>query len=328
MKTKLSEQISEKLIINTLLKKLNFNKLGTFNFENDAGYLNISKNYKTIVTTDTLTENIDFFRNDPPESVAQKLFCVNLSDLSAMGSFPKSYTLNISINSNINIYWLKKFTSKLLSLQKKYNVYLLGGDISKTKEFSITSTFFGQAKLKNIISQKNCFLGDDIWVTGNIGNSYLGYKILSNTKLKIDKKLKDAFIKSYLYPNPCMFGGVASKYINSSIDISDGFYGDLNKILNNNLGAKINIKNIPITNYLKQIIKNNLSKINLNNVLTWGDDYQLIFTANKKYRNKILILGKKNNIKLSIVGSIIEDNGIFDDSMNLIKNISSFDHFC
>ena len=86
MKKKLSDQLSEKVIINSLLKKLNFNKKGTFNFENDAAYLSIAKNYKTIVTTDSIAENIDFFYNDPPESIAQKLVCVNLSDLSSMGS--------------------------------------------------------------------------------------------------------------------------------------------------------------------------------------------------------------------------------------------------
>ena len=80
MKKKLYNQLSEKIIINSLFKKLNFNKKGTFNFENDAAYLNTSKNYKTIVTTDSITENIDFFNNDPPESIAQKLVCVNLSD--------------------------------------------------------------------------------------------------------------------------------------------------------------------------------------------------------------------------------------------------------
>ena len=84
MKKKLSDQLSEKVIINSLLKKLNFNKKGTFNFENDAAYLSPPKHYKTIVTTDSITENIDFFKNDPPESVAQKLACVNLSDLSSM----------------------------------------------------------------------------------------------------------------------------------------------------------------------------------------------------------------------------------------------------
>ena len=130
MKKKLSDQLSEKFIINSLLKKLNFNKQGTFNFKNDAAYLNTAKNYKTIITTDSITENIDFFYNDPPESIAQKLVCVNLSDLSAMGSAPLAYTLNLSLTIKINIDWLKRFTNRLFILQKQYNFYLLGGDIS------------------------------------------------------------------------------------------------------------------------------------------------------------------------------------------------------
>ena len=327
MKKNTSEKMSENFIIYKLLKKLHFNKLGSFKFQNDAAYLNTSKNYKTIVTTDTIIENIDFFPNDPPESVAQKLVCANLSDLSAMGSLPKAYTLNLSITSNININWLKKFTNRLLLLQKKYNIYLLGGDISKSKELNLTATFFGEAKLKYILSQNKCFVGDDIWVTGDLGNSYLGYKILNNAKLKINKNHFNFFKKKYLYPEPCMFGQIASKYINSAIDISDGFYGDLNKILNNKVGAQINIKNIPINKTCKNIILKNKSAINISNILNWGDDYQLLFTTNIKLKNIIIYLAKKNNVKLSNVGTIIKKRGIFDDSMNLIQNIRSFDHF-
>ncbi len=324
----MKKKISEKIIINKFLKKLNFNKSGTYNFENDAGYLNISKNYKTIVTTDTITENVDFFKNDPPDSIAQKIFCINLSDLSAMGSSPIAYSLNLSITSKIDNIWLEKFTNKLFLLQKKYNIYLIGGDISKSRQLSFSATFFGKAKLKNILSQNKCNLDDDIWVTGNLGNSYLGYKIFKNFKLKINKKNQDFYKKCYLYPEPCIFGSIASKFITASIDISDGFYGDLNKILNNKVGAKIIKKNIPISKSIKSLILDNYSQINIDQILRWGDDYQLIFTANKKYKNKINNLAKKNNIKLSNVGSIIKEKGIFDDSMNLIKNLSSFDHFC
>ena len=72
------KKLSEKYIIDNFFKKLNLHKIGTFNFENDAAYLNISTNYKTIVTTDSIVENIDFFANDPPESIAQKILCINL----------------------------------------------------------------------------------------------------------------------------------------------------------------------------------------------------------------------------------------------------------
>ena len=326
-KTLYNKLSSEKNIIDKYFNKLNFNKPGTFNFKNDAAYLNISKYYKTVISTDTIIENIDFFSNDPPESIAQKILCINLSDLSAMGSSPLAYTLNLSINSSINSIWLKKFTNRLLKLQKKYKIYLIGGDISKSKEISLTATFFGQAKLQYILSQNKCHLGDDIWVTGNLGNSYIGYSLFKNLNLKIHKKEINFFKNKYLYPNPCMFGYFASKYINSAIDISDGFYVDLNKIIYKKYGAKIIKKSIPISQKLKQLLLNNKSKINFDNILNWGDDYELIFTSKKKNRNMLINLSKKHNVKISIVGSVIKKRGIFDDSLNLIKNTSGFDHF-
>ena len=328
MKKKLSDKLSEKKIINSLLKKLNFNKKGTFNFENDAAYLSLAKNYKTIVTTDSITENIDFFYNDPPESVAQKLVCVNLSDLSAMGSAPVAYTLNLSLNAKINLIWLKRFTSRLYKLQKQYNFYLLGGDISKSLELSLSANFFGKVKSKYIISQNKCSVGDDIWVTGNLGNSYLGYRFFTNSKIKANNKDKEFYKNSYLFPVPCMFGFIASKFISAATDISDGFYGDINKILNNKVGACLIKKDFLISNNLRKIILTNISKIALEDIFFWGDDYQLVFTSNKKFRNQINNLGKKNNIKLINIGTIIKDKGIYDDSMNIIKNPSSYDHFC
>ncbi len=327
MKKKLSNQLSEKVIINSLLKKLNFNKKGTFNFENDAAYLSTAKNYKTIVTSDSITENIDFFYNDPPESVAQKLVCVNLSDLSAMGSVPVAYTLNLSLNSKININWLKRFTNRLFKLQKKYNFYLLGGDISKSSELSISSNFFGKAKSKDILSQNKCSVGDDIWLTGNLGNSYLGYRIFTNSKYKINNKDEEFYKNCYLYPTPCMFGSITSKYISAATDISDGFYGDLNKILNNKVGAVLIKNDFLISKNLRNIISTNKSKITIEDILSWGDDYQLVFTSNKKFKNQINNLGKKNNIKLTNIGTIIKAKGIYDDSMSIIKNLSSYDHF-
>ena len=327
MKKILSDQLSEKEIINSLLKKLNFNKKGTFNFENDAAYLSTPKNYKTIVTTDSITENIDFFYNDPPESVAQKLVCVNLSDLSAMGSAPVAYTLNLSLNAKINLIWLKRFTSRLYKLQKQYNFYLLGGDISKSLELSLSANFFGKVKSQNILSQNKCSVGEDIWITGNVGDSYLGYRIFTNPKIKANNKDVKFYKNSYLYPNPCMFGSIASKFISAATDISDGLYGDLNKILNNKVGACLIKKDLLISDNLRKIILKNKSKISMEEIFSWGDDYKIVFTANKKFKNKINNLGKKNNIKLINIGTIIKDKGMYDDSMNIIKNLSSYDHF-
>ena len=116
-----------------------------------------------------------------------------------MGSLPVAYTLNLSLNDKITINWFKRFTNRLFTLQKKYNFYLLGGDISKSSELSISANFFGKAKLKDILSQNKCSVGNDIWITGNLGNSYLGYRILMNSKIKMSNK--DACLL-YTSPSP------------------------------------------------------------------------------------------------------------------------------
>ena len=102
-----NNSLSEKLIINKYLKKLNFKNKGTFDFENDGAYLGFnSKHYKLTVTTDSISEDIDFFSNDDPKSIAQKITTVNLSDIFAMGALPHSYLLNLHLPNHINENWL------------------------------------------------------------------------------------------------------------------------------------------------------------------------------------------------------------------------------
>ena len=126
--------ISEKNIIYKYLKKLNFQKLETFNFENDAAFIKLPKNKKLVITNDTILESVDFFKNDKPESIANKIVTYNLSDISAMGSSPYAYTLSLCLPKYIKHDWLKRFTKKLNFLQKKYNFFLIGGDLSKSNK--------------------------------------------------------------------------------------------------------------------------------------------------------------------------------------------------
>ena len=322
----MKKKISEKIIINKFLKKLNFNKSGTYNFENDAGYLNISKNYKTIVTTDTITENVDFFKNDPPDSIAQKLFCINLSDLSAMGSYPYCYMMNLCIPKYINLEWVKIFTNHLFNLQKKYNFFLLGGDLSQSSKLMISSTFIGKTYSNKIISNNKVKLDDDIWVTGNLGQSYAGLKILKSKSNKdIKKKFGNYFITKYYYPKHSSLGPFIVNFSNSAKDISDGFLGDLKKIVKNRFGAKIFLNKIPISIKMKELVEKKF--ITYKEILNCGDDYQLVFLSNKKNEKRLLKIASLHKTKITKVGKIINDLGFYNDSNILIKSNKYYDHF-
>ena len=179
MKNKIQKKnISEEIIINKFLNKLNFNKKGTYNFKNDGAYIKINKNKKIIITTDSISEDIDFFKNDNPKSIANKLVTVNISDLSAMGVTVHSYSMNLFLPNYIDLKWLKLFTDELLRLQKKYRFYLIGGDLSSSKKLSISGTFYGFLNNNKNVFQNHMSLNNDIWVTGNLGDSFVGLQLL------------------------------------------------------------------------------------------------------------------------------------------------------
>ena len=118
MKNKNQQNLSESFIINHYLKKLNFRKKETFNFENDGAYLNASQNNKIVVSNDTIVESVDFFTNDSADSVAHKIICYNLSDISSMGAVPYCFSLSLGLPKKISKKWLHSFSSKVFKLQK------------------------------------------------------------------------------------------------------------------------------------------------------------------------------------------------------------------
>ena len=322
----IKNNLSEKLIINKYFKKLNLKKKGTFNFENDGAYLELkNKNYKLTVTTDNISEDIDFFSDDDPKSIAQKITTINLSDIFAMGAFPHSYLLNLHLPNHINENWLNSFSNELKKIQRKYGFYLLGGDLSKSNKLIVSSTFFGSIKKKLEIFQNKFNLYDDILITGNIGESKIGLEILKK-KISSNINLKQYFIKKYLYPIPCKLGPLIPNYVNSMKDISDGLIGDLTDMLNDKYGALINTNKIPLSDKTKNIL-NNKNNFRLEDLLNAGDDYGLIIISNQKNRNKIYNIANKNNINITLIGKIISEKGIHFDSHLDIKNIKKFDHF-
>ena len=122
-----------------------------------------------------------------------------------------------------------------------------------------------------------------------------------------------------------MIGSKIIKFCNSGIDISDGFLGDLSKLLTNNLGAELLSSKLPFSKNTSQLIRNEIIDPKL--LLNSGDDYEIIFTAPSNYDCMINGISKKNNLKISKVGRIINKYGIFLDGKKLLKSNNSFQYF-
>ena len=172
-----------------------------------------------------------------------------------------------------------------------------------------------------IIYRNKAKLNDDIYVTGNLGDSYLGLKLLSN-KLNIKKKDKLFFISKYYKPVlPFNLTKYLLKFANSSIDVSDGLIDDLSKMINTqNLSFHLFENKIPISNKLTNLIKN--QRFNKINLVSNGDDYQVLFTANVDKSRIIQNTSKTSGIKITKIGKIVFGKNrslIFDEKGKQIQ---------
>ena len=289
-----------------LIKKY-FSKLSklnkpSLNLNDDVFF---DKKKSLVVSIDTYNEGIHFLDFKKPDLVIKKILRSSISDLVCKGVLPKYYFISGSGNKKTFTHKnLSKISTSLKKEQKKYGIFLCGGDttFSNKVSFSITSVGFS----KNIIYRNKAKYNDDIYVSGNLGDSFVGLKILQN-KVKINKKLKNYFVKKYFEPEiQIKLTTELLKFANSSIDISDGLIDDLQKMINRQkLSYKILEEKIPVSKNLHNYLKtNNLKK---SNFISNGDDYQILFTASADKSRIIENTSKRLGIKISKIGKIIRN---------------------
>jgi len=285
-----------------------FSKLSKFNKYsldlNDDVFFDKKKSL--VISIDTYNQGTHFLDFKKPESVIKKIIRSSISDLICKGVLPKYYFISGSGNKKtFTKKNLSKISSSLNEEQNKYGIILCGGDTTLSNQLSFSITSVGYSK--NIIYRNKAKLHDDIYVTGNLGDSFVGLKILQN-KIRINKKLRSYFIKKYFEPEiQINLTKELFKFANSSIDISDGLIDDLEKMINRQkLSYKIWEEQVPISKNLYSYLKKN--KLKKSNFISNGDDYQILFTASAEKSRIIKNTSKKLGLKISRIGQINSNN--------------------
>ena len=281
-----------------------FSKLSKFNKYsldlNDDVFFDKKKSL--VISIDTYNEGTHFLDFKKPELVIKKIIRSSISDLICKGVLPKYYFISGSGNKKTFTHKnLSKISISLKQEQDRYGIFLCGGDTTFSNKLSFSITSVGYSK--NIVYRNKAKYNDDIYVSGNLGDSFIGLKILQK-KIKTNKKLKKYFVKKYFEPEiHIKLAKELLKFANSSIDISDGLIDDLRKMLNKQkLSYKIFEEKIPVSRNLNAYLKtNNLKKLNF---ISNGDDYQILFTASVDKSRIIKSTSKKLGIKISKIGKI------------------------
>ncbi len=304
-------------LINKYFSKLSQNSPSSLNLNDDVFF---NKTNKIVVSIDTYIEGKHFVNFKNPGLVIKKIIRSSISDLICKGSTPKYYFISASGNKKtFTKSNLLKISKSFKEEQKKYNINLGGGDTVYSNKLSFTIALIGFAK--KIVYRNKSKLNDDIYVTGNLGDSYLGLLVLKN-KIRLKKKLSNYFINQYYKPEvKYSLIGYLNKFATSSIDLSDGLISDLEKLTNVQKNSyHLFFDEIPISKNLAAVIKlKNLSKKNL---ISKGDDYQILFTANVKHRTFIKNISFLKKLKITRIGKILNSrhkSSIVDRNGHQIK---------
>ena len=306
----------------------------------DAAVLKHKLGYEWLVSKDLLIEGIHFDPNvSTYRDIGYKAAAVNISDIAAMGGIPQFLLVGLAMPKSLSLGHVQTLYRGLNSLCKEFEVKLIGGDTSASKrDMFISLTIIGKIKSGQALCRKGAKVGDLIYVTGTLGDSGAGLRLLQRNTNQRSRQLPQSvvrfLIKRHRRPTPRVnFGRLLSErgLATAAIDLSDGLSGDLYHICQaSKVGAVIDAPNIPISSQCTTYAKHSHdSSIHLS--LHSGEDYELLFTTSPNKQKQLERIASQTGQKITSIGMIQRHStGINlkrSDGSHQTMPRQSYDHF-
>jgi thiamine-monophosphate kinase len=292
----------------------------------DAALLAITPGQVLAVSTDMLLSDRHFFFDADPYLLGRKSLAVNLSDMAAMGAKPRWATLSLAL-PDANEAWLRPFSNGFYSMADEYGVELVGGDTTKGP-LTLCVQIMGEVAVAQALRRDGAKVGDDIWVSGELGAAALALMQLQG-KLSLPADELAQCTQRLHDPTPRVALGLALRGIaTSAIDLSDGLLADLGHVLQrSNVGAKIQLRDVPCSKALRAYFARAPGQQAL---LAGGDDYELCFTAPPTQAAAIADIATQLRLPLTAIGQIVAGGELIVQDENgdaLDLDHRGFDHF-
>lgn len=274
---------------------------------------------KTVISTDTLCEGVDFdMMYTPLKHLGYKAVAISLSNIAAMNATPKQVLVSIAMSNRYSVEALEELYAGIRLCCKRYDVDLVGGDTRSSRSgMVITVTAVGEVEETKITYRSGAKLHDLLCVSGDLGSAYSGMLVLerekvtyqANPNFQPDLESYDYVLERFLKPEPRfdIVKMLAEKGIvpTSMIDVSDGLASEvLHLCKQSKCGCEVYEERLPIdyqtTRVCSEMSKNMLP---VSNALNGGEDYELLFTIDQKDYEKI-----KDNDDIHIIGHITEEH--------------------
>lgn len=273
---------------------------GALGLGDDAALLDPRPGMQLVLAKDAMVAGVHFLQDDPAGQIAQKLLRVNLSDLAAMGASPIGYLLALARAPETDDDWLAAFADGLATDNAEFGISVLGGDtVSTPGPLTLSLTAIGDVPKGEALLRSGAKPGDDIWVSGTLGDAALGLAVLQG-RLDVTERPRADLIERYRVPQPRLALGQALRGLaHAAIDVSDGLLADLGHITETSeVGAEIHADRLPLSEAGAELASARDA------ALSGGDDYELLFTAAPSGRSAIEGLSPKLDLALTRIGTI------------------------
>ncbi len=258
-----------------------------------------------LLTIDSMVEGVHFnLRWGTAEQLGARALTVNLSDIAAMGGRPAACVVNLAIRPGLSLRFFEQMYAGLGRAARAARVDVVGGNIARADQLAITIALIGDAPARPL-RRDAARVGDDIFVTGTLGDAAVGWRILAG-KLHARGAARAHLIDRFLAPVARLAAGARLARIRpvpAAIDISDGLWQDLGHILERSrVGAEIDPRAIPVSDAYRAVMRDDLAL-----ALGGGEDYELLFCLRPGHTERRLtaILG----LRVTRIGRIIKGRG-------------------
>lgn len=279
---------------------------GALALSDDAALLDPPPGKQLVLAADAMVAGVHFLPDDPPETIGRKLLRVNLSDLAAMGAAPLGYLMTCGFAKGTSDAWIAAFVAGLALDQAEFGLAVLGGDTVVTPgPASFSLTILGSVAPGRALRRQGARPGDEVWVSGTIGDGALGLLALTG-RLPPDPHLADR----YQLPRPRLALGQALVGIaRAAMDVSDGLVQDLGHLARAaGCAAEIRAEAVPLSDATHAAL--GADRALLGRILGGGDDYELLFAAAPEDAARVLAAGAATQTPVARIGRFLDGAGV------------------
>jgi len=304
---------------------------GGLGLVDDAALIDCTPGRRLVITADAIVAGVHYLPEDPPDLVARKLLRVNLSDLAAMGARPLHYVLTTALPAELGREWLARFAEGLAEDQRRYGIDLLGGDSVGTRGPAVLSlTAIGEVAADQEIRRSRAQPGDLVWVSGSIGDAFLGLGVLRGAYPDLAPEDRDYLVRRFRIPEPrTELGPRLCGIAHAMIDVSDGLLADLGNICETSRAAAIvELDLLPLSSAARAVVERDPGiRVRL---AAAGDDYELLFAAPADAAERVAALSLRLGVPVTRIGRIDVGTGvrlINSDGHQIALEATGYRHF-